>query len=467
MIFLFLCFTILIYAIYQYNSGKKDKSTFVFFLFLCDGFGFFHSDWLSGMPINKYRDFALLYMIYVATSQWYNSKKIIIPKFPIYKWLSILTIYLTAEFVFTVSTGKESFGLSLAVYRNYLFFFSFTLFRELKSQQLRNVIVKVSFMTLIAAFVYITQPLHQLKILDGATSGEIVEGVGVRYRNIPELLYFILIYVTVRLNFSKLKSVVLISLCGMCLVLSQHRGVMLGYAVTILIFLLLSRDAKKTIQYVLISIVGFFAVGSMVISRFENKGQISTMDDIANVFDMDYSRAAAGGYDDEGGTLAFRILLFVERFDYFKKHPQYMLTGVGMRHEDSPRTKEEFNFVLGSRKLNQQTGYWVPQQIDSDDLVWFTPFMKFGTIGLFLYLYITFLTVTYLLRNRNNGTLAKVIFLYYVMLMIISMKNNMLFAPIQISFLLMLIELMKRTNSQLLIDKIKYQEFKLLGKKVI
>ena len=52
-----------------------------------------------------------------------------------------------------------------------------------------------------------------------------------------------------------------------------------------------------------------------------------------------------------------------------------------------------------------------------------------------------------------------------VLLIIISLKNDMLFAPIQVSFLLMLIELIRKNKIDNMADRLKYQEFKLLGEK--
>lgn len=448
----------------MHENGEKDKSTFVFFLFLTNGFGFFHSDWLRGMPINKYMDFALLYMAYVAINHLVGSKRKNYLKFPIFKWFNLLGLYLTAEFIFTVYSGREFFGMSLAVYRYYLCFFSFILYKDLTKSQLRNVIVYVSVATMVATVVYVTQPIHNLPILDYApTARDVSDELGVRYRNIPELLYFILIYITIRFDFSKWKSVLILSLCGMSMVLTQHRGVMMGYVTIVALYIVLSRNLRKAFLYGLMSIVGFAIVGSKVMDRFENKGHTSTFEDISYVINLDYSHVAANEYETEGGTLAFRVLLFVERFDYFMSNPQYLLTGVGMRHEDSTKTRKDFNFMLGAWKYDHQTGEEIRQQIDCADLVWLNPFMRFGLIGLLFHLYITYLVVVYLFKNRDKGTIAMATFLYYVLLIIVSMKNSMLFGLVQIPFLFLLIELIRRTNTEDADDRINYQEFRLLG----
>lgn len=448
MIVLICCIFAFVYACGLYTRGDKVTSSFIFFIFLTDGFMLLHSDWISDYPINKYRDFALLYMFFVfgfnllrRGSHFFKISN------PIHRWFLFLIIYLTIIFFVTVLLRIESFSYSLAVYRNYLFFLSFFLFKDLSPLQIKSLIIKITFWTIITAIIYTTQPLHNLNILSGYAGEDGVQENGMaRYRNIPELLYFVLMYATIKLRFSSIKSILLLSLCGIALVLSQHRGVMLGYVVTIVLYLFLTRQTGRALQLGLIGIIGFLFVGNLIVNRFQNKGYASTSDDFENVLTLNYRNAARNGYDDEGGTLSFRILLLVERFDYFKKHPQYMLTGVGMRHEDSPQTSREFNFILGSNKINRETGFWMPQQIDSGDLVWFVPFVKFGLLGLFFYIYITVLMIRFFYQNSNCEAIAMSTFLYYVLLIFISLKNDMLFAPIQITFLFLLMELIIRAG---------------------
>lgn len=443
MLGLIICLVLFIYAISQYNSGRKDKGAFVFFLFISDGFRLLHPNWLGGLPL-KYTDFALLYILFVL---FRNSNLISrsVKSISIYKWFLILVLYLTANFLWTVSTGVEIFSMSLATWRGYLMFLSFLVIFDLSDNELQTLMKRICSITLITALIFVTQPLHQLHILDGLTNGIIFEE-GSRYRNIPILLYFVLIYLTITMDFSNQKKLFWIAVSGMSVVLTQHRAVMLGYAAVVALYLFFSKDMKRAMQYVVMGVIALLSVGSMVFDRFENEGKTSTSDDIQNVLTMDYRQAAMSGYDDEGGTFAFRILLFVERFDYFQQHPQYMFTGVGMRHEDSPRTSRDFNFILGSRKLDKELGLWLPQQISSGDMVWFTPFVKFGLVGLTLYIIIMIVMFRFFNRNKKISILSMAVFLYYVLLMIISVKNDMLFGKVQLSFLFIFIELIRRQN---------------------
>lgn len=441
MLGLIICLVLFIYAISQYNSGKKVNGAFVFFLFMSDGFRLLHSNWLGGLPL-KYTDFALLYILFVIFRNPGLLKRAT-DSSSIYKWFTMLLLYLTANFIWTVAAGIEKFSLSLATWRGYFVFLSFLVVYDLCGKELQTLIKRICSITLMTALIFVTQPLHQLPILEGLSQQITVEE-GLRYRNIPVLLYFVLIYLTVTMDFYNMKKSFWIAVSGMSLVLTQHRGVMLAYVAVVALYLFLSKDIKRAMQYIVMGLIALLTVGSLVINRFENEGKTSTSDDIQNVFNMDYRQAALYGYDDEGGTFAFRILLFVERFDYFRENPQYMLTGVGMRHEDSPNTSRDFNFILGSRKLDKETGLWIPQQISSGDMVWFTPFVKFGLVGLAFYVIIMIIMFRFFSTYRRTGILCMAFFLYYVLLIIISLKNDMLFGKVQLSFLFIFIEMVRR-----------------------
>lgn len=443
-----LCFFLLLYAIRGNERGNKVTSIFIFLLFLSAGFGFFHEDWLYGAPINKYYDFAIFYIFYVLlryrnTSFFSNA---------IYRLFGLLTLFSTISFVFTIVMGTEIFSFSLKTYRVYLLYLSFVVFRGLNKQELKKLLYLTCLSTVIASIVYVTQPLHKLPILDRMVvidDFSLSNGEYVRYRNIPELLYFVTCFALIVFRLSDIRSVMLVALCGISIVLTQHRAVMLGFLAIVGIYLLISRQMGKLVQYSVLGLVAFASVGSMIVTRFsveKGKEGTTTFEDIENVFTMDYSTAALSGYDDEGGTFAFRVLLFIERFDYFVQHPQYMLTGVGMRHADSPYTERDFSFILGSKKLNKDTGIWEPAQITSSDLVWFTPFMRFGLLGLFFYIFITWRMLIFFYKSKDYGIVTMSAFLYYVFLIIISMKNDMLFASKQLALLFLLIELIDKTN---------------------
>ena len=191
-------------------------------------------------------------------------------------------------------------------------------------------------------------------------------------------------------------------------------------------------------QYGMIGLVFFLFAGEAIMTRFEKEGvnNSTTLDDIKAVVNMDYQSAASNEFENENGTLSFRVLLLMERVDYMLKNPRYTVFGIGTRHEDSPKTERQFDFILGSNRASRGTF----DQISSGDLVWVNPLMRFGFFGIALFLYLSWVTIRYLYKRRNDSDLAMSTFLFYLFLMIISFKNDHLYGNMQMFFVYILIE---------------------------
>ena len=139
--------------------------------------------------------------------------------------------------------------------------------------------------------------------------------------------------------------------------------------------------------------------------------------------------------------MSFRVLLLIERVDYMLKNPDYLFFGIGTRHEDSPATQRDFSFILGTLKQDGSHG-----QISSSDLAWLNPLMRFGLIGISLFIYLSYLIIAYLYKNRKRSAIAMSAFLFYVLLIAISLKNDHLYGNMQLFFVFLLIEYIRKTN---------------------
>lgn len=435
MIMMVICFVVLFYAIGLYNKSRKRQALIIFYMFLSGCFHLVPEEWMNGAPINKFPDFALLYFLYVCVRNM-GSSSFYRPALSSYKTMNILLVYIVIEFIATVMLGNEQFMFALKTFRTYILLGSYLLVAELDREDVIKLVKQISIITLITTLLYLSQPVIGLKMLHHASIGEGVDGIS-RYRNIPYLAYFFLIYFTVKLKFTSLKSVLYLLLFIAALLLTQHRGIMIGYVMAVGLYLIISRNSKRIIQYAIIGILVMGVAGQYLENRFN---QDNTSDDISNVLSLDYRSAVAQGFDVEGGaTFSFRVLLLMERIDYLVNNPKYLLTGVGVRHEDSPNTSRDFDFVLGTRKPNPVTGQWEPCQISSADLAWLSPLMRFGLIGLILFAIFTLQNMKILFLNRKSSNLAMSAFLFYMLLFFISFKNDFLFSDLHLFLLYLLI----------------------------
>lgn len=437
MVLFVFCIIILLYGLNQYVKGRKGRGAFVFFFLLTGGFHFLSLEWC---PV-KYQDFAVVYLLVVALLNILKGNyKFFKPQIKIFKVVSVIGLYITLEFIRTIILKEEIFSFALSNYRTYIPFFSFWLVQELKEVEIKRLLKHITSITILSTVLFDLQPLLDIKILQHASVSE------TRYRNIPYLAYFFMLLATIRLDFSRWKSVALVLMFLIAIVLTQHRAVMMAYVFCVGLHLLMTKKRGRFLQYGMIGLVFFLFAGEAIMTRFEDdKNDRSTVEDIKAVVNMDYQSAASDGFENENGTLSFRVLLLMERVDYMLKNPRYTVFGIGTRHEDSPRTQQQFDFFLGSYRSSNDT----KGQISSGDLAWVKPLMRFGFFGIVLFLYMSWVVIKYLYGRRKESNMAMSAFLFYLFLIIISFKNDHLYGNMQMFFVYLLIEYIRYSNVNL------------------
>ena len=435
MALIIVCAIILLYGLTQYAQGRKGRGAFVFFFFLTGGFHFLSQSWC---PV-KYPDFAVVYLMAVALRNAVKGNhKFFKPQIKIYKIVTIIGLYITLEFVRTIALKEEILSFALANYRTYIPIFSFWLVQELKEKEVKILFKQIAFITIISTVLFDLQPLLHSKILHHANIQEN------RYRNIPYLAYFFMFLATIRLGFSKWKTITLVSVFLIAVILTQHRAVMMAYIFCIGLYLLMSKKGGKFVQYGMVGLVVFLFAGEAIINRFEDKiKERSTLEDIKTVINLDYKSATYDEYENVNGTFSFRVLLLMERVNYMLNNPHYTVFGIGTRHEDSPRTIRQFNFTLGSYRHSKDT----IGQTSSGDLAWLNPLMRFGFFGIALFLYLSWIIIRFLYNNRKISDMTMSAFLFYLFLMLISFKNDHLYGNMQMFFIYLLIEYIRYSNN--------------------
>lgn len=433
MVLFVICTLLLLYGLIAYFSGHKGRGALVFFFFLTNGFHFLSYDWC---PI-KYSDFALAYLFVVALYNAVNGNKVFFkPQSKVYRIVTIIGIYITLEFIRTILFGEEIPYYALANYRTYLPFFSFWLVQELKEREVVSLFKFIAVITIGSTVLFDVQPLLNVQFFHHASIEAEMDDVVVRYRNIPYLAYFFMMLATIRMDLRKPGSFVLLFVFLAALFLTMHRAVLYAYILCLGVYLLFARSGGKAVQFGLIGMAALLLVGEATISRFEGRlGRGSSLEDVKTVLELDYETAQRREYENEGGTLSFRVLLLMERVDYLISNPRYLVFGIGTRHEDSPNT-QQFDFNLGTRKhSNDSIG-----QITTGDLAWVNPLMSFGFLGVVLLIYLSWLTLSFFYKQRKVSDIAMASFLFYLLLIIISFKNDHLFGRMQMFFIYLLIE---------------------------
>lgn len=130
-----------------------------------------------------------------------------------------------------------------------------------------------------------------------------------------------------------------------------------------------------------------------------------------NITNGDYSNVR------ETGTLAFRTALLMERWKYILSNPEYLPFGVGMIDENSPNNR--FNFFMGTAQDNLKFG---KSQIESVDLLWATPLLRYGIMGIIFYCLFFILFIKQF--KCINNPYANIGALYIMLLLFTSMTGD-------------------------------------------
>lgn len=444
MILFVFCVLLLLYAIIKYSKGGKNVGFIVYFFFLTSGCYVFNSSWLEPSPITKFSDFALLYFVIVCFINLKN-KSFWHIDFKGYKWIAILLMYITFSFFITLLLGREEFGYAVKTYRTYIPLLSFFLLKELNQSQIKKVYNIVLKILLFAVFMHILQPILGITTLNFSSVDETGYEGSFRYRNIPSLGYYLLILYTVKMNFKSRKNILILLMCLFSLVISQWRAAMIGYVVVTILFMLMTRQVRKIVQFGVIGVFFLLFAGGLVSSRFQGSGG-ETSSDINVVSSITSERFEDPGLgQNEMGTFTFRVLLMAERIKYLTENPSLLVFGIGTRHEDSPRTESDFNFVLGTAQMSP-TGELKSAQIGSGDMAWLGPLMLFGLIGLYMYIKFTLANVRYFKDNWKRSDKMLAAYLLYLMFFVTSISDPDLFSVHVVTFFCILIEYFRKVE---------------------
>lgn len=219
-----------------------------------------------------------------------------------------------------------------------------------------------------------------------------------RFGNYPTMAIFFLLYFLFAEGISLPKRIIHIIFWGMMPIIGQMRGAIIALGASIALFAVLRRNFKSFMITICIAVAALYVVFPMFQMR-ERKG-MSTLQEIEMV--ISNPKAVYQNYDSRksSGTLIFRIAMLSERIDFLTDNPQYILTGVGVIHEDSPN--QRYNFNIGTTSM-LEGGFSNINMLSSADITWVGIIMRFGLIGVILFTIIYFNWIRLGLTNIKSS----------------------------------------------------------------
>ena len=292
----------------------------------------------------------------------------------------ILLCYHVFEYIVTVMTGAEGMTNALKVMRVNALYLLYFLYRKMPADAVRSFFFINMKIAIAMGILFYLQVVGVEGILQGRVDEAESASDQVRYMNAPFMYSTYFIYAVIAPRQSIAARVAGIIFWGGMLVLGMTRSSFLTIGLVIVIYLIIKQSFRLAATLAVLAVAAYFVVLPVFQYRDSQGHGTSTVEDIQLVL----RGGDAVTMGESGGTFSFRIGMLLERFDYLVENPEYLLTGVGDIHEDSPNCYRRFNFTLGTVNAGRTYGHCI---IESGDIAWVPLLLRYGLIGIFLYVW--------------------------------------------------------------------------------
>lgn len=320
------------------------------------------------------------------------------------KVVLLLIALFSLNCIITILLRIETSTSALKVLYNNLFFLSYFIFRRFNTAIWEKSLKYILPCSVIGGVLYYLQFLG-IHLLSGIVNENEFGQVSYRYMNYPVFTYLLLFYFL----FANVKyKYFWLTFFTPFIILPMSRGAMLGFIITIFVFLYIKKRLTKNILRVAIPIsFALLAFYPIIKNRFVgDNNKVHFGDEISNIFT--WKSYTDFNYTDND-TYAFRIALVWERLDYMFAHPQTLLLGNGSIYENTKACQKRFNFHIGSLSIDKN-GDFFTRQIDTTDVAFITHFFRYGI--LYIIFLVMFLIYSYKRFNIRNNIWADVALLF-------------------------------------------------------
>lgn len=407
---------LLILSIILYIIGKRVSSVLIFFFFLFDGFQLIPEvlfDTHAG--ISKSFDFAFVYVmvLFIYGVIKYDDY---IPINRVSKIIAFYLLFIVISIGISLFIYHISFVDILRTSRTYFLVLSYYVVRRLTREELDKLLRILFFVVLFQCVLFMIQAFTGIAIMTGAESGR--TGIITRFYNVPFMAYFFVFYAIFNNPFNGwLKNLTTI-IMSITMFLPLHRSLMMAFILCLFIgvYNRISgiKNAKKALNTLLILFVAVF----LLVGK-DSGGR--TINDISNVLSGEFLDVDEDFEMSEESTFMFRMAHFFERFMDITESKMEIVFGAGYMTEDSNYTFNHFDYQIGLP--DEITGNTV--QLDTSDIAWSNFIIRYGVIGTFIFLYVLYSITS--IFHRNLKTIGLPIFLYMILLFIISFTSDLLY----------------------------------------
>jgi hypothetical protein len=362
-------------------------------------------------------DFALVLFILLTPIAYKRNKSAFSWKQDkIARWIYIFIFFYILELIITVVSGTETLVNSIKVVRYSLLIFSFFIFRSIPLKEYVKFIKVVFPITVFQSLLYLLQ-LFGIRLLaggEGIDSSLSDMGFITAY-NIPTFTLFFL-FLSFNTISKKKNNYIIFLYLTLIVLLTFARGLIISIFIGIFYIIVRKAKRKHIFPVIIGTIISIFVVSFFLDKKTEGSREDSHSTQLTQIL-KNKNNIEDIAYDS--GTMVFRLAMLIERVNYLFENPQYLLTGVGTMHEDSPRTFWQFNFAIGTVNEGRDKGYCL---IESGDITWVPIVLRYGLLGVSLHLYILFLMI---LESKSRRDDLFVLAPLYISILICSFDSSL------------------------------------------
>lgn len=342
--------------------------------FLTQGYGFIP----ESVFIIKPYDYVYAFLVIASVTGYMQDKHFFkVKRTPFVYLIYLLLLYQSYEILRTLVTGTDSLTNVIKVCRLNLVYLSFFVLRKIPFLAFHRYVYLNLYFCILQGVIFYLQPLLGTSLLQGRIDEATSAGQITRFANYPFFASFYLFY-----NFFNEKELIwkAIHLCfwGGMLLVGQSRGEILVVFFTFACYFILQNKLKYYLSFLIAAVVISFVVVPMFKYRDIEGSNSSFSEDITYILQSEDLTEIK----NEAGNFTFRIAMLMERWNYLTEYPEYMMTGVGCIHEDSPTSHDRFSFLIGTKNEERLHGYC---QIESGDITWVPILLRYGIIGVCIY----------------------------------------------------------------------------------
>ena len=363
-------------------------------IFLTQGYGTLPESVFIIKPYDYVNVFLVIASIsgYIQNKNFFQIRKTFFAYF-----VYLLLVYQIFEIFYTLSTGSETLGNIIKVSRISIIYLSFFILRQIPFIYFRKFVKLNLYFCIAQGVLFYLQPLG-LRLLQGRIDEITSSGQISRYTNCTDFTLFYLFYCLLKAKSIYTKTFYTLFWGGM-LILAQFRGDFLAIGLSFTIYYLIKNRLKYYITFLFVGLLASVLIIPMFQYRDKESNRASFIEDITNILNTE----DIADIKNDSGNFTFRIAMLIERWSYLIENPQYMLTGVGCIHEDSPNCYNRFDFIIGTKNEDRYYGQCL---IESGDITWVPILLRYGIVGVCIYLSILIywiLTGSKFFKKSNNS----------------------------------------------------------------